>query len=137
VPVPGMDDGAPLRILIADDDRDIADSLVLLLQTRGHEVLAVYGGSEAVDAAPSFKPDMVLLDINMPGMNGYKVAAALRRGDPGDMHLVLIANTARTEGEHLQLARQAGFDFHMDKPMDGEKLCAYVEAIRPRATVRH
>jgi CheY-like chemotaxis protein len=132
-----MHDGSPLRILIADDDRDIADSLVLLLQTRGHEVLAVYGGIEAVNAAQLFKPDMVLLDINMPGMDGYKAAAALRSGYFGDIHLVLVANTARAEGEHLQLARQAGFDFHMDKPMEGEKLCAYVEAIRPRATVRH
>ncbi len=123
---------AALKILIADDDQDGADTTALLLQMHGYEVLTVYNGRQAVDAARTFQPAVAILDIMMPLLNGYEAASALRKEHVGPGHLVLIANTALTQSKDVEFARRAGFDFYIGKPMDGEKLCALIDAVQPR-----
>jgi CheY-like chemotaxis protein len=104
---------SPLRVLVADDDRDTADSTALLLRLHGHQALAVYDGKQAIDLARTFRPEVAVLDINMPLIDGYEVAALLRAEHPSKPHLVLIANTARAHRDDVERAREAGFDFHV------------------------
>lgn len=119
-------DRRPHKILIADDHPDAADSAAELLRLCGFEVEAVLDGRQAVEAAREFQPDLVILDIDMPVMNGYEAAAALREEWPMDKRLVLVALTGRTQHADIERARLAGFDHHMAKPMIGNTLCALI-----------
>jgi signal transduction histidine kinase len=112
-----------LRILIIEDHRDAADSLRLLLRLLGHKVRMVSNGSEGVDVARSWRPDIVLCDIGLPGMDGYGVAAELRR-DPSLAETVLIAITGYGQEEDRQRALQSGFNYHLTKPVAPETLKA-------------
>ncbi len=113
--------GQPLRILIVEDNRDAADSLRMLLQLSGHEVTAAYTGPEGVEKARSWRPDVVLCDIGLPGLDGYGVATELRR-DPSTAKVNLIALTGYGREEDRQRARQAGFNHHLTKPVDPNDL---------------
>jgi CheY-like chemotaxis protein len=115
----------PLRVLVADDDRDAADSLAELAQLWGHESQAVYGGPETVVAAQAFRPDVVLLDIVMPFMDGVEVAQALRRR-PGAQALVVAIT-----GYDLAWATGRGrnlFDRSLLKPAMPEELQQFLAA---------
>jgi CheY-like chemotaxis protein len=105
------------RILVVDDNVDAAASLAQLLQLEGHESQAVYGAREALECVNSFKPEVVLLDIGLPQMNGYEVARRLRAVD-GCTRLKLIALTGYGQSEDRQKALAAGFDAHLAKPVD-------------------
>ncbi len=105
------------RILVVDDNRDAAESLVMLLTLTGNEMRAAYDGIEAVEAAATFKPDVVLLDIGLPKLNGYEVARRLRQ-QPGGKDRVLIALTGWGQDEDRQKSKDAGFDAHLVKPVD-------------------
>jgi signal transduction histidine kinase len=105
------------RVLIVDDNRDSAESLAALLDLWGHETHAVHDGPAAVAAARDLKPELVLLDIGLPGMDGYAVARALR-ADPGGRDLVLVALTGLGLEEDRRRALEAGFDAHATKPVD-------------------
>jgi len=105
------------RILVADDNRDAADSLAVLLEWLGYEARACYDGDQAVRITETFQPDLVILDINMPVMDGYEAAAHLRRRE-GD-RLLLAAITAAPEWETSCKAAEIGFDVFFPKPMDG------------------
>jgi PAS domain S-box-containing protein len=118
---PEQFDGASKRILIVDDNVDAADSLALLLQLDGHETHAVYTSSEALQAAPTFKPDVMLLDIGLPEMDGYEVARQLRLL-PGLEQLRLIALTGYGQAEDQARAKAAGFDDHLMKPVESLEL---------------
>jgi len=109
------------RVLVVDDNVDGAESLTMLLQIRGHETRTAHAGPEALDAACSFKPDVVLLDIGLPGMNGYEVAKRLRR-EPSLSGAVLVALTGWGSDENKQRSSEAGFDFHLTKPVEVEDL---------------
>jgi PAS domain S-box-containing protein len=106
-----------LRVLIADDSRDSAESLGMLLELSGHEVHLTHDGLEALAVAAAKRPDVALLDIGMPGMNGYEVAAGIRR-EPWGSRMTLIAITGWGQEEEKRMARAAGFDHHLTKPMD-------------------
>lgn len=106
-----------LRVLIADDNRDSAESLGMLLELSGHEVFLAHDGVEALATATAQRPDVALLDIGMPGMNGYEVAAALRR-EPWGVRMTLVAITGWGQEDAKRLAKAAGFDHHLTKPMD-------------------
>jgi PAS domain S-box-containing protein len=106
-----------IRALIVDDNVDAAGSLSLLLQLGGHAICTAYNGADALILAPEFKPDIVLLDIGMPGMSGYEVAAALR-AMPEVGHPVLVAVTAWGSPEDRLKSKAAGFDEHLTKPVD-------------------
>jgi PAS domain S-box-containing protein len=105
-----------VRVLVADDNRDAADSLCRLLSLYGYEVRAVYDGSAALEACESFRPHAAVLDIGMPGQNGYDVARCLRERRGGEIRLVALSGWGG-EGD-VQRARAAGFDHHLTKPVD-------------------
>jgi CheY-like chemotaxis protein len=121
---------APLRLLIADDDRDGARILGTLLKLEGYDVRTVHGGQEALDAARQFKPDVVLLDIGMPKVTGYDVARRLRQRFGRDCP-VLIAVTAWKQPSDRILADLAGFDHHVAKPYDPVELVRLLARVRP------
>jgi len=115
------------RILVADDHADAADTTGALLGSDGRfEVKVVYSGLQAVEAARTFEPDLVLLDINMPGMDGYEAAGILRSEQPLDRRLVLVALTARTSQNDIDRARRCGFDHHLSKSMVSGTLCSAI-----------
>ena len=106
-----------MRVLIADDDRDEVATLAALLNEEGHQVREIYRGDAVADHVRDFAPDVVLLDIGMPGMNGYAVAKALR-DEYGEKCPVLIAVTAWDKGSHRVYGRIAGFNKYVTKPYD-------------------
>lgn len=105
----------PLRIVVADDNVDAALTLAALLGLHGHDVRTAHDGMQALDEVMRFEPDVVILDIGMPGMNGYKVAAAVRERNPG---VLLIAVTGWGQEEDRYRSKVAGFDHHLVKPVD-------------------
>ena len=119
------------RVLVVDDNADAADSLALLLQLAGHQTAVVYTGKGAVEKARTFQPEVVFLDIGLPGMNGYEVAAALRREEGGSRSL-LVALTGWGAEEDRRLSREAGFDVHLVKPVDRSHLDSVLSAVVPR-----
>jgi PAS domain S-box-containing protein len=121
---PGTGDGtepprllAKKRVLIVDDDRDSANSLSVLLQLMGHDVRAAHDGLEAVRAAAAFRPDVALLDIEMPKMDGYEAVRHIR-GQPWGKDMVLVALTGWGQEEDKQRSLEAGFNYHLTKPLD-------------------
>jgi two-component system CheB/CheR fusion protein len=116
------------KILVADDNRDAADAIVWLLRREGLDALAAYDGEQATESANILKPQLAILDLDMPGLDGFMVAKALRRGQaPGD-RLILIALSGRTTPDDVRAAIEAGFDRHVGKPIPGDELCALVSA---------
>src|SRR5688572_4623079 len=111
----------PLRVLIADDDRDGSLTLATLLELEGYEVRTAHGGEEALDVARTFKPHVVLLDIGMPKVTGYDAARRLRQRY-GQECPALIAVTAWKQASDKILANLAGFDHHVAKPYDPNEL---------------
>jgi len=107
----------PLKILVADDSQDGADSLAFLLRAAGHEVFTAYDGRTAIQLAEEHKPDAVLLDIGMPEVSGYDVARAIRREAWG-RSMRLIALTGWGQAEHRRRSLEAGFDEHLVKPVE-------------------
>jgi PAS domain S-box-containing protein len=108
---------APLRVLVVDDNHDSAESLAMLFELTGHETRTVNDGLEAVEAAEKFRPDVVLLDIGLPKMNGYEVARRLRQ-HPWAKTVLLVALTGWGQDEDRQRSKAAGFDAHFVKPVD-------------------
>ncbi|MBY0523125.1 MAG: response regulator [Gemmataceae bacterium] len=109
------------RILVVDDNVDAADSLAMLLQMAGHEVRTAHDGSAAIETACEFFPDVVLLDIGLPGMTGYEVARQLRSRSQ-QRELLLVALTGYGQDEDRQRSHDAGFDHHLTKPVDPNEL---------------
>jgi PAS domain S-box-containing protein len=105
------------RILIADDNRDSADSLAMLLEMLGHEVSLAHDGLEALETAKSSKPELIFMDLGMPRMNGYD-AARLIRNAPECNGVVLVALTGWGQEEDRRRSLEAGFDHHIVKPID-------------------
>jgi PAS domain S-box-containing protein len=106
----------PRRVLIVDDNSDAADSLALLLDFEGHETLAVYNAKDALASMESFKPDVAVLDIGLPEMNGYDLARQIRKM-PQLKAMRLIALTGYGQKEDQERAHAAGFDGHLVKPV--------------------
>jgi PAS domain S-box-containing protein len=114
-------DESPLRILVVDDNRDAAQSLSLLLTSEGHEVLLAYDGYTALEVAQAERPQVMLLDIGLPGMDGYAVARALRQ-DPALKMTHLIALSGYGREVDRETARTAGFNSYLTKPVDFDEL---------------
>ena len=110
-----------LRILVADDNRDAADSLAMVLRLAGHTVWNVYDGPSALATAVRCRPHVVLNDIGMPGLNGYEVARRLRE-NPVTRNSVLVAVTGYANADDHDRSRKAGFDHHLAKPVDFDSL---------------
>jgi signal transduction histidine kinase len=105
------------RIVVADDNVDSAQSLVMMLSVMGHEVRTAHDGTAAVHLAETFRPDVALLDIGMPNLNGYQAARRIRE-QPWGKAMVLVALTGWGQAEDKRRAEAAGFDHHFTKPVD-------------------
>ena len=119
------------RIMVVDDLRDSADSLALLFDALGHQTITSYDGRQAVDAAKAFAPDIVFLDINMPILDGYGAARALR-DEGADTSPVLVALTAVAGPDAKRRADDAGFDFYLTKPADFNVLITIIDDLSRR-----
>jgi CheY-like chemotaxis protein len=109
------------RIIVADDNHDLVESLMLLLELDGHKVYGTHDGMGAIRLAKALKPDVLLLDIAMPHLNGYEVARQIRARSWGvDMQIVAITGSGRPEDRSRAFV--AGCDFHLTKPIRPEML---------------
>jgi PAS domain S-box-containing protein len=105
------------RVLVVDDNRDAAELLAEMLSLAGHVTQVAHDGPAALAAAPAFAPHVILLDLGLPGMDGYEVARQLRSGGPPTRHTVLIALTGWGSAEDKRRSAEAGFDYHLTKPV--------------------
>jgi DNA-binding response OmpR family regulator len=114
------------RVLVVDDNVDSAESTAAFLRLEGHEVKAVHDGLQALASLKVFDPHVVVLDIGLPGLDGYAVARQLReRGDSS--HMLLIAVTGYGQKEDRQRAADAGFDYYFVKPADPREIQVAIE----------
>jgi signal transduction histidine kinase len=127
--LPAASKTAPLamRVLVVDDNRDAADSLALLLRASGAETDVVYAGQEALATVERFRPHVVLLDLSMPGMDGYQVAQSIRSGN---RQVRIVALTGWTHEQARSRTSQSGFDHHLAKPVDLGSLRSVLESFR-------
>ena len=138
-PVPQRDHGEPgalkssLRILIVDDNRDGADSLAEMLRLMGNDTRTAYDGQQGVAVTGDFRPDVVLMDIGLPKLNGYEAARRIRE-QPWGKHAVLIAVTGWGQDEDRRRSHDAGFDHHMVKPVDPAALMKLLAGLQASAT---
>jgi CheY-like chemotaxis protein len=123
--------GPARRILVVDDNCDSADSMRMLLQIWGHEARCAYGVDEALAAAEAFEPEVILLDIGLPGMSGYELAGRLRQLPEG-RSATLVAVTGYSRAEDRARSAQAGFQHHLVKPVDPAALEALMRSLPPR-----
>jgi signal transduction histidine kinase len=127
-------DPAPLatrRILVVDDNRDAAETLAAMLRLEGNEVDTAFDGQGAVSASAEFQPDIILMDLGMPKLDGYDAARAIRR-DPRGTEVVLIAITGWGGDVDRRMSREAGFDRHLVKPVVPTELLAILSSLEPR-----
>ena len=118
------------RVLVVDDNRDAAVSLAMMLKLMGNETKTAHDGLEALDVAAAYRPELILLDIGMPKLNGYDTARHIRQ-QPWGKGVVLVALTGWGQEEDRRKSQDAGFDHHMTKPIEPaalEKLLANLKA---------
>jgi signal transduction histidine kinase len=126
--VRATDDAPHYRILIVDDNQDAAVSLAMMLKLMGHETMTVHDGQAAVESAAAFRPEVVLLDIGLPKLNGYDACRRIRAQE-GGQRVVLIALTGWGQDEDKRHSKEAGFNFHMIKPVDPQALHRLLEGL--------
>jgi CheY-like chemotaxis protein len=122
--------GGRLRVLVADDNVDSADSLSMMLRLLGHEVRTAHNGVAAVETAAAFQPDVILLDIGMPKLNGFDACRRIR-ALPGGKGAVIVALTGWGQEEDKRRSREAGFDRHFVKPVEPADLEQLLAELAP------
>jgi PAS domain S-box-containing protein len=127
------DTGPGRRVLVVDDNADAREALRYLLEEDGHDVRSAGDGPSALEEARSFQPDVVLLDIGLPGMDGYEVARALR-AHPGGERALIVAVSGYGQAEDRARSRAAGFDQHLLKPVPPDRLLEIVKRPVPKAS---
>jgi CheY-like chemotaxis protein/uncharacterized protein YbcI len=120
----------PLRILIVDDNRDGADALGLLVEALGNQVHVTYGGTQALDVATAFRPDLMFVDMLMPDMDGCSLVKRLRQ-IPAFTHTKIVAITGQKDNEHKALAMKAGFDGYLVKPATLDEIKQVLDSVVP------
>lgn len=118
---------SPLRVMVVDDNRDAADLIAEFLEMCGHQALSVYGGADAIRAAGDFDPDVLLLDLGMPDVDGFDVIATLRQ-TPRFSHTRMIALTAWGDAQMRARTRGIGFDQHLVKPASLDDILQAISA---------
>ncbi len=131
-PKPEQEPNGRYRVLVVDDLADSADSMAMALGARGQEALTAYSGEQALATAERLRPDVVVLDIGMPGMSGYEVARRIRE-QPWGKEMVLIALTGWGQDSNRRHSDEAGFDHHLVKPVDPADLFRLLESNGPSA----
>lgn len=126
------DTPAPLRILVVDDNYDAAESMTVLLGLFGNEVEMRHDGIAAVEAFTAFKPNVILLDISLPGLDGYGAAEQIRRL-PGGAAVALVAMTGHGGAGDMRRSAAAGFDKHLVKPVQPNTLIELLSSIAQAA----
>jgi PAS domain S-box-containing protein len=116
---------APLRVMVVDDDHDVADSMAMVLECLGCVVEVAYGGAAALDKAPEFMPERMFVDIGMPGMDGHETVKRLR-ASPGGKDIIVAALTGWGQPEDMKRSADAGFDRHFVKPISVEDIEAFI-----------
>ncbi|HZP89094.1 MAG TPA: response regulator [Burkholderiales bacterium] len=116
------------RVLLADDNKDAVESMAMLLELSGHDVHRAYSGPEALEIAARIHPEVIVLDIGMPGMDGYEVAKYVRQ-EPWAAGAKLIALTGWGQEDDKRQARAAGFDHYLVKPVDPIDLERLIESV--------
>ncbi|HTX05272.1 MAG TPA: response regulator [Steroidobacteraceae bacterium] len=116
------------RLLVVDDNKDAAESMSMLLQMWGHEVAYAYDGPSALETAQQWQPEAVILDIGLPGMDGYQVAERLRTLPQGK-ETVLIAITGYGQEDDRRRSRRAGIDHHLVKPVAPDTLRMLIDSL--------
>ena len=111
----------PLRVLVVDDNKDTVLTFAILLKASGHDVRTAYDGPTGLEAALEYRPDVALLDIGLPGLNGYEIAKRMRQ-EPTLQNAVLVALTGYGQETDRETSRQAGFNHHLVKPANFDKL---------------
>jgi PAS domain S-box-containing protein len=129
-PAAAANPGSSRRIVVADDNRDALDAVALLLRLRGHEVITAHDGVDALQKIALARPDVALLDIGMPVIDGYEVARQIRR-EPWGKNMLLVALTGWGQERDRLEAYEAGFNFHLTKPADAAVLETLIAARRP------
>ena len=119
----------PVRLLVVDDDRHVADAMALLLETRGYEVAVALSGPEAIELAAVLEPRIVFLDIGMAGMDGFETARRLRAAAPDARHQHLVAVSGYADEAFDAACRQAGFDRFVTKPVSRQLLNELLDAL--------
>ncbi|HWH41007.1 MAG TPA: PAS domain-containing protein [Usitatibacter sp.] len=127
-PRSGANGSSRRRVLVADDNADAADTIAALLRLSGHTVVVAYNGAQALASAQSAPPDVAILDIGMPGMDGYDLARAIRT-QPWGRAVTLVAVTGWGQSRDRERAREAGFQHHITKPVDPLALQSLVETV--------
>jgi PAS domain S-box-containing protein len=127
-PEPDVTNDGKKRVLVVDDAEDVASTLRILLEMWGYSVRIVEDGPSALVAYRTYQPDIVLLDIGLPGMNGYDVARQLRR-QQGSKRPFIMAVTGYGQDEDKRRSQEAGFDYHVTKPVDPDKLQSVISAV--------
>lgn len=128
---PELEKAIGYRILVVDDNRDAATTLAMLLQLKGHEVHARYSGRAGIEAIESLQPEIVLLDIGMPELDGYQTCRLIRQQLWGRDRIV-IALTGYGQDEDRRRSQEAGFSAHLVKPMDIAMLTQLLSELLPR-----
>ncbi len=105
------------RILDVEDNKDSANSLEMLLRLQGNETCTAYDGQQAIEAAAAFLPELILLDIGLPKLNGYEVARRIRQ-EPWGRDMILVALTGWRQDDDRRRSQEAGFNFHIVKPVE-------------------
>jgi CheY-like chemotaxis protein len=132
IPIRAERPATSLRILVVDDNRDTADTEALLLRAHGHQVEVAHDGPTALELAHQFRPHVFLLDLGLPGLNGYEVAVRLRK--EGFANEPLIAISGYGQPDDRERCRQAGFDHHLVKPVENSALLALLREVEPEET---
>jgi DNA-binding response OmpR family regulator len=122
------------RVLVVDDDRDAADTLALLINALGCQARAVYDGRQALEQIDDFQPGMVLIDLGMPGWNGYETEIRIRE-QCGSNYVIVVALTGWTRDEDKLRAWDCGFDLYVTKPIDNATLKELLALLDPSAPV--
>jgi CheY-like chemotaxis protein len=122
--------GAGMKILVVDDNRDAADACAALLELSGHHVQTAYTGRRALELAETSRPHVLLLDIGLPDLDGYQLAAKVR-ATPWGRGIILIAATGWGQEEDRRRAFDAGFDHHLTKPIAAETVESLLQSMRP------
>jgi CheY-like chemotaxis protein len=120
----------PRRVLVVEDNVDVAETTATMLTLAGHTLRWAADGAQALAAAQDFAPEIVLLDVGLPTVDGYQVARRLRQL-PQTRHALLVGLTGYGMPADRQRGREAGFDHHLLKPADPAALCALIEAWQP------